>query len=543
MPELPAHYYRDNFLLLLDTVESQYGDILRPAEQHFIDHYRQLPFDAQCLYVRLVSRVGPWFREQRLNYPELDEIGSALDALLDGGFAREAAALHAQDLGRLCTKPELAAMFDVVGAGKGEQLDSLSAHTPAQLLEALVSLDGSRVLAPQHLETVDLLELLFFGNRRQGMTDFVLSDLGVACYYPYSLDRSNRLFGLREHLDEYLACAAQSDRWWELKEADDLPGMEALADELLASLPRFDTSLRRWYRTCNRLARQLERHGQTQRALALYRLSELHPARERAARVLEREGECERALALCLVIEEEPWCEEELDAAQRIAPRLRRKLEGTPQPKRRDRFDEVQLQLTRSGQCVELLAADALSEHWHEVHYVENSLLNGLFGLAFWEQIFAPLPGAFNNPFQAAPADMYEQSFFASREPLLIERQRQLAGVDLAQELPRLWRKYQGYQCRWVNWKYLEVELVEAAASTIPGEHLLAIWKRMLFDPGENRRGFPDLLALGERPGKYQMIEVKGPGDTLQDSQRRWLRFFQRNNIPASVAWVQWADD
>ena len=82
-----------------------------------------------------------------------------------------------------------------------------------------------------------------------------------------------------------------------------------------------------------------------------------------------------------------------------------------------------------------------------------------------------------------------------------------------------------------------------AAARVIPSSHLLAIWRRMLFDPGENRRGFPDVLALGENPGEYQLIEVKGPGDALQDSQRRWLRFFQREAIPAAVAWVQWADD
>jgi hypothetical protein len=65
----------------------------------------------------------------------------------------------------------------------------------------------------------------------------------------------------------------------------------------------------------------------------------------------------------------------------------------------------------------------------------------------------------------------------------------------------------------------------------------------MLFDPGENRRGFPDLLALGSEPGDYCLIEVKGPGDQLQHSQRRWLRFFAAQGIPAQVARVSWCDD
>ena len=39
------------------------------------------------------------------------------------------------------------------------------------------------------------------------------------------------------------------------------------------------------------------------------------------------------------------------------------------------------------------------------------------------------------------------------------------------------------------------------------------------------------------------MIEVKGPGDQLQLNQKRWLRFFQSENIPCLVAWVDWQDE
>ena len=39
------------------------------------------------------------------------------------------------------------------------------------------------------------------------------------------------------------------------------------------------------------------------------------------------------------------------------------------------------------------------------------------------------------------------------------------------------------------------------------------------------------------------LIEVKGPGDNLQHSQRRWLRFFGENMIPACIARVEWLDD
>ena len=192
---------------------------------------------------------------------------------------------------------------------------------------------------------------------------------------------------------------------------------------------------------------------------------------------------------------------------------------------------------------MELLAAQALQVDWPEVLYVENQLFNALFGLAFWEQIFSPVPGAFQHPYQSIPADMYEQSFREHREDMVNVRLKALSAIPLAGELAGAYDRYAGYQCRWVNWRRISRDLVVKAATIIPAKHLLSIWERMLFDPRENRRGFPDLLALGSSPGDYQLIEVKGPGDTLQDSQKRWLRFFDKQGIPATVAWVQWKDD
>ena len=118
-----------------------------------------------------------------------------------------------------------------------------------------------------------------------------------------------------------------------------------------------------------------------------------------------------------------------------------------------------------------------------------------------------------------------------------------LAEVDLREELNRARALYDNYQCRWVDWHRVSADIQDAALSVIPAQHLLAIWQRQLFDPRENRNGFPDLIALGENPGEYRMIEVKAPGDRLQDNQKRWLRYFAQHDMPASVAWVDWCDD
>jgi len=547
--ELAPHYYRDNFLVLCDTVEAQYGDLLAPAEQLFLRRYRSLPFDAQCLYVRLVSRVGPWFREGRLAYPELGPIAPAVDSLVDAGLAGIAAELAVADLGALYTRPELLRVFGPLleppaprdKPGLLAAIGSL-ALADRELLERLSASDGARIIAPCSVAEVELLQLLFFGNRRQGLTDFVLSDLGVACYFPYTLDRQHRLFTRREAVDEYLALAALGDCWYELREGEDPSAVAVLAGELVSLDVRFPSSQGRWHRLCNGLARDLERLGELELAAQLYGRSRRHPARERRLRIMERLEDWAGASRLCEQILAEPWCEEERDACERVLSRVQRRLGEKPAPRRRDDFARLALALPREEAPVELLAARALAPRWSGVHYVENTLMNSLFGLAFWEQIFTPVPGVFHNPFQSAPTDMYSTEFRARRRHAIEARLDALARADIARELRAAFRRYAPFQCRWVDWRQLDGALLDAATKIIPGSHLLAIWERMLFDPGENRRGFPDLVALGKVPGDYCLIEVKGPGDALQESQKRWLRFFGRQGIPAAVAWVAWED-
>ena len=545
--ELAPHYYRDNFLALCATVEAQYGDLLAPGEQLLLQRFRDLPFDAQCLYVRLVSRVGPWFRESKLAYPELGAIAPLIDSLLAAGLAEQALELPLADLGAIYTRPELLRVFGPLPGssalqGKGALLQAIESLNldESELLGRLAGMDGTRIIAPCGAREVELLQLLFFGNRRQGLTDFVLSDLGVARYYPYSLDRRHRLFAQREAVEEYLALSALGDGWYELRDSPEPAALPALAAGLLALEVCFASSEGRLYRLCNGLARDLERLGELDLAAQLYARSRRHPARERRLRVMERLQDWAGAAQLCEQILAEPWCEEERDAVERVLPRVRRNLGSKSPPRRRDDFARLFLSLPRETAPVELLAARALMSGWPAVHYVENSLMNALFGLAFWEQIFTPVAGAFHNPFQSAPTDMYSPAFRERRRDAIAARLAALRETDIARELLAAHRRYASFQCRWVDWRQLDEALLVAATQIIPGAHLLAVWERMLFDPGENRRGFPDLLALGDAPGDYCLIEVKGPGDALQQSQKRWLRFFSQQGIPAAVAWVSW---
>src|SRR5690554_8220282 len=51
------------------------------------------------------------------------------------------------------------------------------------------------------------------------------------------------------------------------------------------------------------------------------------------------------------------------------------------------------------------------------VFYVENTLINALFGLLCWPVIFKPIPGAFFHPFHIGPADLTREDFVPPRAP------------------------------------------------------------------------------------------------------------------------------
>jgi hypothetical protein len=90
-----------------------------------------------------------------------------------------------------------------------------------------------------------------------------------------------------------------------------------------------------------------------------------------------------------------------------------------------------------------------------------------------------------------------------------------------------------------VNWQYLDLDLIELALERIDYRHWRAVFSRILGDLRNNRSGFPDLVHFPPGDG-YCLIEVKGPGDSLQNNQQRWMQYFHEHGIPHCLARVTW---
>ena len=84
--KLKERYYLDNFLSLINYVKDNYSDMLHKEELSFVSEFKKLSINAKSLYVRLITRKGPFFRLDKLKYVEIKDIKSSVNEMINAGF-------------------------------------------------------------------------------------------------------------------------------------------------------------------------------------------------------------------------------------------------------------------------------------------------------------------------------------------------------------------------------------------------------------------------------------------------------------------------
>ena len=242
-----------------------------------------------------------------------------------------------------------------------------------------------------------------------------------------------------------------------------------------------------------------------------------------------------------------PESEAERQQLRRLLPRLNRKL-GIAS----EQHGELTYRLWRSFEvsldrrersarwrfCVRDYLAQQEETH-STVHYVENGLINSLFGLLFWDAIFAPIPGAFFHDFQYGPADLESGSILRTSEESICRglcgaRVRSVQGDDSA--AIRSESRHSG-----------SVRHLGTTEQAALGVRHSGASRRRTCGSGSNGscgtssrigRAFRTWCNFG-RAERYRMVEVKGPGDRLQDNQRRFLEFCTLHHMPVFVCQVR----
>jgi len=537
-------YYLNNFMQVLDWLELRYADVLSVEEQSFIGDFKRLPRESKALLVRMVMRKGIHFRASKLHYDEIGDIDTAAGPLLELGWVDEHMPLSIDTLFEVLLKAEILQCFNtVIDQPKGKKTDWLPAlreqFPQTQSFNDWCPSLEERLFSLTIMGLCDRLRLMFFGNLYQDWSEFVLADLGVYTYEKVEFCADSR--GLRSR-DDVDACLLLHDYQQQFEAAEALDEVVERISGLVLDNPWLQ---RRRGKLLFQMAQHCERIADFSTALNLYRQCSYPGARARLIRVLERCGEFQLALELATRAEQAPESAAEQQQMLRVLPRLRRKLGGPPikraSPRSMQRLD-LQLPRGEPALSVEFHVQAHLSEETAPVHYVENSLINSLFGLLCWPAIFAPLPGAFFNPFQRGPVDLLNEDFHGRRAALFQACLDELDDGRYRQTIRERYASKWGVQSPFVFWSVLSEELLEQALDCLPAEHLKHWFNRLLLDIKANRAGMPDLIQFWPQEKTYRMIEVKGPGDRLQDNQVRWLEFCHEHQMPIAVCYVQWAE-
>jgi hypothetical protein len=530
----PADYYRDNFQSVIHFIRDHHLEALHQEDRDWLVSWQSADVASQRLFVRLLMRKGPWVRTDRLQYVEVVNTADALEMLSRKKLVALNPDAPADQLLALLTIAELRSMFPVFAKRfapkrKAEWLTGLlSSHTDTTLRSRIAAGIGwARVTAPHIL---DRFRLIYFGSTQADLSAFVLRDLGMMRYENYCLERANDQGALNR------AGRLQLDRQLELnrieqafRALDVIDGLAEACRLQLAEPAEQRTVDRRRSRLLNTLGQWHERRDEPERALACYETSCRHPARERRVRLLSRAGRESEARTLLEAMRAHSWSVEEEIFTERFGIR------GQGDPVNTDVRVLVDPQPELKAGAIEARALLDLEREGAWGVHLENVLPLMLTGLAFWEVIFAPIPGAFTHPFQSGPHDLWWDDFAKPREALINEASQRLGQSSSVSKL--LLDRYDlklGMACDLVHWRAIDRDLLQSILDVLPGTVLVSLITTVIQCPGRCRTGFPDLFVAWPS-GDFAFVEVKGPTDQLQPQQRIWLRRLDAAGIPARV--------
>lgn len=182
-----------------------------------------------------------------------------------------------------------------------------------------------------------------------------------------------------------------------------------------------------------------------------------------------------------------------------------------------------------------------------------------MFGLLFWDIIFADIPGAFETAFQKAPLDICEDSFYYARKNPIDERLNEIRAGKAQDILQRHDDQYREKktQCLCVKWDFctkedlleivgvgfsfrvpLDEVLTRVFLQCMNAESLVTICILFCQDYRGRSSGGPDLFVWNSETHACKFVEVKGPGDVARENQKLWFDSLLRAEVDVDLCKV-----
>jgi hypothetical protein len=393
-------YYLDNFHKLMDFVYYRYRDLLNANEKGFISDFKSLSVDAQRLYARLISRKGPFFREDKVNYTDIGSIDGAVTELCHNGFFMRNPKEGIEFALDTLTKPELDEFLNV--HAEALKIGLQKSARRADVIDRILTCDENvlrdllfqeySLLYPLYGEHIVLFKLLFFGNSYQDLSEFILEDIGTLKFERYEIREEDRYFSERKVVDDSLLLSRLRTELYLAVQANDLDAVLYIG-ELLKGYGFHDKVKAKLEKSFTEIGRFTEKFQLWDVALSYYDLSCFPPANERRIRVLDKQSEHQKAFEQCHLLLQTTDHEEEKEFAEQYLELLKKKMQL---PFRKRAGEKFTVEVLESDIDKTIRIEELVLNHYVQNGFVgfysENGIWKALFALLFWDIIFKSVP-------------------------------------------------------------------------------------------------------------------------------------------------------
>jgi DNA polymerase-3 subunit epsilon len=287
--------------------------------------------------------------------------------------------------------------------------------------------------------------------------------------------------------------------------------------------------------------RKLEETGDRDAALQLYKAGESAQCSERAMRLLLAVGpreEARRYIERCI---DDPRSDEEWLVAKDLYARKFHKKRTSDMTDMLRAAEIVDIDESRSGR-----PERAVAEHFERLgctaYRSENLLWRTLFGLLFWDELFAGDTASVASPFEFLPPMLANGTFYGRYRKAIEKKLASLAdrGVTKRSILMASTRHY-GTPNGVFRWRESMNDAVIALLDAGDGKAIAQVLGAMAKNYSDRRYGYPDLMVVGADGLRF--IEVKTPGDQLRRNQVLRIRELREAGMRADVVRVRWILD
>tara|TARA_A200000113_G_scaffold164137_1_gene148664 strand:- start:361 stop:2508 length:2148 start_codon:yes stop_codon:yes gene_type:complete len=535
--DLPPRYYLTHFHEFLGFFEGANRALLSDEAATFIERFKALDDDKQCIVVRAANRKYAVIDRSQFNYSEVSTPQQQIDWLKVNGWFGDLSHASLNDIAGVLTKDALLALLAEYGSTQG--LSSLTKPKLVTRLKEHISTHGwpeqfslESYLVCLFDSALRFLLFIYFGNTKSRLNQFSMRDLGVMRTRSDSVTDTAR-FDTKE---DALAAWFYANHYSQLAFYND-DMLLAIAE---ADFPETEGVSASFYRDQCLYALGLKLLAiDRQKGLEVLQQAQSDKAKEKWLRESYKDGNEDGVKQALEDIIDNPQSDTLLAFAEDFyARKYHKKRTSTVTDMLRSASRTLDIDVSQNQQVERGVLAHYARQGiagWR----TENRLWRSLFGLTFWKQLYEE--DTLVTEFDRRPLSLKQNNFYAKFELSIEDLLRKLNTKEkLRFHLHKMATEHYGKVNSLFMWSSHLLTPIEALIKHGSIDAIYTLLRMMCKDFENLRDGFPDIMVFDKT---LRFEEIKAPGDQLRRNQLVSIQRLQQAGFDVAVTTTNWIRD